>query len=106
MTLLQKMRDLEESERNSPLCCALAECLQLLLLLDMSNSQVHAAVLRFLLQNGYRETQEAFVREAGDLIDFDNVEDAPPLHRLFLTRDNIDEDQQLADRMSSLRVER
>lgn len=72
----------------------------------MSNSQVHAAVLRFLLQNGYRETQEAFVREAGDLIDFDSVEDAPPLHRLF-TRNNNDEDQQLADRMTtSLRFER
>lgn len=64
--------------------------------------QVHTAILRFLLQRGYRETQEAFVKEAGDKIDYDSVEDAPPVQQL-LSRDPIDN---LTSGLANLQFER
>ncbi|KAI8142996.1 WD40-repeat-containing domain protein [Fennellomyces sp. T-0311] len=68
--------------------------------------QVHAAVLQFLLRNGYRETQDAFVREAGHKIDFDNVEDAPPVERLLGEQLVVDPVSQVADRLANIQFER
>ncbi|KAI9320222.1 WD40-repeat-containing domain protein [Dichotomocladium elegans] len=45
--------------------------------------RIHTAVLQFLLTHGYKETQEAFVKEAGDKIDFEGIDDLPPLQDSF-----------------------
>ncbi|CDS04727.1 hypothetical protein LRAMOSA07257 [Lichtheimia ramosa] len=45
--------------------------------------RIHTAILQFLLTHGYKETQEAFVKEAGEFIDFESVEDVPPLDGTF-----------------------
>ncbi|KAI9497578.1 WD40-repeat-containing domain protein [Zychaea mexicana] len=68
--------------------------------------QVHAAVLQFLLRNGYKETQDAFVREAGDKIDFDIVEDAPPVERLLGEQPTPDPVNQVANRLADIQLER
>ena len=68
--------------------------------------QVHAAVLQFLLRNGYKETQEAFVREAGEKIDFESVEEAPPVERLLGEQPTPDPVNQVADRLADIQLER
>ncbi|KAG2222443.1 hypothetical protein INT45_009455 [Circinella minor] len=68
--------------------------------------QVHAAVLQFLLRNGYKETQEAFVREAGEKIDFESVEEAPPVERLLGEQPTPDPVNQVADLLADIQLER